>query len=211
MTNAEQDEQATPSADRLSRRSGWSNWTVLALLVLCFFLVVRFQPLHWAGCQDAPEPGKTLSQLRLQPLTGGTQPVTLADLSGQVVLVYFWGTWCPPCRTELARIADIERKFHDQPAFKLLAVSCGRGVKEDPAVLDYDTRVFLQQANITMPTYCDPENLSRQAVDEAVGFEYPTTLVLDRQGTIRGVWSGQADPGEDGEMRQLIARLLHGP
>jgi len=54
----------------------------------------------------------------------------------------------------------------------------------------------------------DPGQISRQAVDEAVGFQgYPTTLLLDRRGEIRGLWSGFR-PGDEAEMRQLIVQLL---
>ena len=75
-------------------------------------------------------------------------------------------------------------------------------------MLDYDTRVFLRQANIDMPTYADPGGATRRAAADAVGLEHlPTTLVLDRQGAIRGAWSG-ARSGDERQIRQLIGQLL---
>jgi len=208
MTDAHDADRAARPPDRPRSRPPWSRWTLLALVILCVLVMIHFQRPGSTGPQGVPGLGRTLARLELEPLTGSAQPVTLADLGGRVVLLNFWGTWCGPCRTELPHIADIERRFRDQPAFKLLAVSCGRGPQEDLAALDYDTRMFLQQANIDMPTYSDPGQISRQAVDEAVGFQgYPTTLLLDRRGEIRGLWSGFR-PGNEAEMQQLIVQLL---
>jgi len=208
MTDADEAALAARPPGSPRPRSPWSRWTILAFAILCLLVMIHFQRLGSTSPQGAPGLGKTLAKLELEPLTGSAQPVTLADLGGRVVLLNFWGTWCGPCRTELSHLADIERRFRDQPAFKLLAVSCGRGPQEDLAALDYDTRTFLQQANIDMPTYSDPGQISRQAVAEAVGFPgYPTTLLLDRRGEIRGLWSGFR-PGDEAEMRQLIVQLL---
>ena len=55
--------------------------------------------------QQAPGIGVPLAELRLQPLSGDGPPVSLADLRGSVVLLNFWGTWCPPCLRELPHIA----------------------------------------------------------------------------------------------------------
>ena len=181
----------------------WVNGRVLALIVLGCVLIVWFDPFHILR----PAGGK-LSQLDLQPLTGTEQSVTLADLTGQVVLLNFWGTWCPPCRRELPHIADLYQEFGGQTAFRLLAVSCGSGGPEDLAALRTDTSDLLDQANISMPTYADPDRISRQEVERVVGFEgYPTTLLIDRRGDIRRVWTGFV-PGNEVEMREMIAQLL---
>jgi thiol-disulfide isomerase/thioredoxin len=152
--------------------------------------------------------GRTLPRLELYPLTAEGGMVTLPDIRGRVVLLNFWGTWCPPCREELPHIAVVQRKFRGQNSFQLLAVSCGRGVHEDLEQLRADTQAFLDQQNFDLPTYADPNSITRNAVNEASRFDgYPTTLLLDRQGIIRRVWVGYR-PGVAGEMEESIARLL---
>jgi thiol-disulfide isomerase/thioredoxin len=184
------------------------HWIVLAAAVVGLCLAVYLRTFGSFGPTSAGGEAEKLARLRLQPLADAGQPVLLDDLSGRVVLLHFWGTWCNPCRIDLSHVADIERQHRDRTDFRVLAVSCGRGVAEDLGELDYETRVFLQQANIDMPVYADPGQVTRRAVDEAVGFEgYPTTILLDRRGNIRRVWHGPQGEGAR-ELPELVGELL---
>lgn len=152
--------------------------------------------------------GKHLSKIELVSLAGDGEAVSQGDLAGKVVLMTFWGTWCPPCRTEMPEIAELEKKFGEKPDFRLLAVSCGQGVEEDFEQLHGETRRYLLQERLVVPCYADPNGVTRNAVDEAAGFSgYPTTLILDRKGAIQGIWTGYR-AGATGEMERLIERLL---
>jgi thiol-disulfide isomerase/thioredoxin len=150
-----------------------------------------------------------LDELRLQPLTGDARPVSLADLRGRVVLLNFWGAWCQPCRIELPHIAELYKRRQSETDFILLAVSYGWSVEDQNIdALRRNTNALLTKMHITMPTYSDPGDVTRNAVGRAVGFEgYPTTLVLDRQGVIRGHWLGY-EPGQEREMASLVDKLL---
>ena len=194
----------TPQDDRLTKRSDWSNWTVLAMLVLCFFAIYYLVP-KFRG--DAAVEG--LSQLELQPLIGDQAPVELSDLTGRVVLLNFWGEWCRPCRVEFPHLAALREKFSDQKAFRMLSVSCGpQNGPEDLATLRHETELFLQQMGTDMPIYADPDFVSREAVNQLIGFEgYPTTLIIGRKGTVRGTWTG-FNPGDEAKMEALVAKLL---
>lgn len=143
----------------------------------------------------------------MQPLTGDAPAVSLAGLRGSVVLLNFWGPWCGPCREELPLIAEIYRRHRDDADFKLLAVSCGQGGGDnDLAPLRRETEALLKKMDIALPTYADPGEVTRDVVDDVAGFEgFPTTLLLDRQGVIRGIWLG---PAPEKEVEELIAGLL---
>ncbi len=197
----------TVERPQLAVRPPRRHWIVLAAAVAGLCLAVYLRTFGSFGPRSPGEERQTLTRLRLQPLAEAGQPVTLDDLSGRVVLLHFWGTWCPPSRSDLSYVAELERQYRDRTDFRVLAVSCGSGVTEDLGELDYETRVFLQQANIDMPVYADPGQVTRRAVDEAVGFEYPTTILLDRRGGIRRVWHGpQADGARD--LQKLVGELL---
>lgn len=195
---------STDQHDQLTRKTQLSNWTVLAMIVLCFFVIVRFRPF---AAQNAGE-DKTLAQLRLQPLSFEGQPVELADLAGRVVLVNFWETGSSPSRQALPHLAAVEKQFRGRPAFKFLSVVCGRRTMEDYPTLRRDTRAVMQQERLNLPIYADPGGISRSAVQQAVGLsDYPVTLILDRAGRIRKAWTG-FQPGVETEMQQLITALL---
>ncbi|NLX98567.1 MAG: TlpA family protein disulfide reductase [Rhodopirellula sp.] len=152
--------------------------------------------------------GKPLSALQLHPLTGAAEPVTLAELHGKVVLVNFWGTWCPPCRAEIPHLAKLRTKLIDRSDFRLLAVSCGEGGPEDLVELEAATQAYLEHARIDLPTYADPERTTRGAFDHAAGLNgFPTTFLLDREGVIRAVWEGYA-PGLVDTMEARVLELL---
>ena len=48
--------------------------------------------------------------------------VELAAFKDKVVLLDFWGTWCPPCVTAVPTLRDLQRK-HAKEAFVILSVS----------------------------------------------------------------------------------------
>jgi len=155
--------------------------------------------------------GRKLPELRLRPLTGTGPPVTLEDLSGQVVVVNFWSTRCGPCRRELPHLARLQEEHSARPDFRLLAVSCALHGQEDVEPLRAETSALLRALGIDVPTYADPGWVTRRALDEVDEFRgYPTTLVMDRQGVIRGVWVGFR-PRMPREIDRLLARLLAEP
>lgn len=158
--------------------------------------------------QEHPAMGQKLPHLELEPLTSAEEAVSLDDLQGKVVVVNFWGTWCPPCRLELPHLVELNEELKDDPGFQLLAVSCGPGTPEEIETLYEDTAAFLDQQGIEMPTYADPDYTARQAFNSIGGFQgYPTTFVLDGAGVIRGVWVGFTQKMPD-QIDALVKKLL---
>ena len=96
---------------------GLKAWDLLVTqprLVDESFDITRITPLA------APE-------FRLEQRDGS--PLTLASLRGQVLLVNFWATWCPPCRDEMPSMVQFARELtHRFPGrFRMLAVSVDEG------------------------------------------------------------------------------------
>jgi thiol-disulfide isomerase/thioredoxin len=159
--------------------------------------------------------GRRLPALELEPLAGAERRVTLVDLAGQVVLVNFWGPWCPPCREELPELASLCARLARDPRFRFLSVSClARGNEEDHLDdLREDTAAFLAARKLTLPTYADPRGVTRAAVKQLGAWSvYPTTILLDGQGVVRALWTGYG-PGVIEDMEKRIVHLLaeHGP
>ena len=194
-----------------SRRSPGRSWISLALLVAVILVYVVLvtnrarEPVGTVG----PSIGKRLPNLELVRLTGGDEAVSLDELAGKIVLLNYWGTWCPPCIRELPEIEALGEQFAERDDFRLLAVSCGQGADENLEVLREETDRFLQARGSKLATYVDPGAHSRQAMSVVLGVQiaYPTTVLLDREGRIRGLWQGY-DPRAVKEMRAEIEKLL---
>ena len=200
--------KASHPKDTLTKTTERSNWVVLAVIILCFVVIVQSRAFQSHNPQLGPAVGRTLDKLELKPLLADLKPVTLADLTGRVVLIHFWEASSSTSREALTHIAEIQRQFRGRPALRLLPVACPRDAGQTSGQLRSEVRDVLRQRKIDLPVYVDSNRISRAAVGRAIGSDdVPVTLILDRQGRIRGVWGGfRSGAGE--EMQKLIAELL---
>jgi cytochrome c biogenesis protein CcmG, thiol:disulfide interchange protein DsbE len=191
--------------------SGLTFWVAMAILAAGVLAVVLWLPspagrspaLHRAGV------GKSVASLDLRPLNFKGEPLRLEGLSGRVVVLNFWGTWCPPCQQELPHIVALASQYEGDQAVSVVPVSCGQGT--DPAAalpgLKKETEDLLARRGFSLRCYADPEQRSRESVFKLTGqAAYPTTVVLDGEGVVRGVWVG-FDPGDEREVAGLVAEL----
>ncbi len=122
------------------------------------------------------------------------EPVVLADLEGQVVLVNFWATWCGPCKLEMPGFQKLYDDKRDQ-GFTILGVSTDRGSWGDVST-------FLREREIDYPVV-----QTSAAADRAFGGirAIPTSFLIDRQGVIRHRIFGYMPPPA---LRIAVNRLL---
>ena len=208
-----------PTSEPLNEMRPQPRWPRLWILLagaaglLAVWLAMPTQPILRKSGARHPGVGKKLPALSLRPLTFAGDVVALDDVEGQVVVLNFWGTWCPPCQKELPHVAELARHYADSDRCRVLAVSCGDGRSgPDPTSslpeLQIETAQLLDATRIALPVYADPDARTRRAVQQTVGFDgYPTTLVLDSQGVVRGVWTGYG-PGDETEVAELVESLL---
>ena len=196
-------------ASRTALAAGMAVVAIIVLWVVAPFVLRELGEDR--AYEDHPAVGRQLPVVRLLPLTGSSPAVTSEALSGRVVLLHFWGTWCAPCRMEFPHLAELYERLRSHPGFLLLAVSCGQGRHEDLESLREDTAAFLESVGHELPTYADPEGRTRRAFSEVAGsLVFPTTAVIDAQGTIRGVWLG-FNPSFPNQIEALVRRLLQTP
>lgn len=115
--------------------------------------------------------------------------VDLAALRGKVVLVNFWATWCPPCRTEFPSLGRVRKRF-DPARFEVLAVNVGE---------DAET-VFSFTGHTAFPVLFDPDSKA-MAGWSVRGL--PTTFLVDRQGRL----AAKAVGGREFDDPDIIARI----
>lgn len=199
----------SPDRTAAGRSSQVYLWLALAAVAAVLFVTLLVAPRPASEARRHPAVGGRLEAVALQPLDEGPE-LTAAALSGKVVVLNFWGTWCPPCRQELPHVAELHEHFRRQADFRLVTVTCEAGPEEDLSALVDQTRRYLAAENLPLPVYTDRRAATRTAVAILLApaqFAYPTTLVLDRGGTVRGVWVGYR-PGDERQVRQLVDELL---
>jgi thiol-disulfide isomerase/thioredoxin len=73
-----------------------------------------------AGVSATAHEVSTLPKFKLTDLSG--RPLTAEQLAGRAVLVEFWATWCPPCRSTLEWLGTLKQNYGDKVAVVALAV-----------------------------------------------------------------------------------------
>jgi len=134
-----------------------------------------------AGCYSGSRPPHVGSPAKEFSVTDSDHTVSLNQYRGQIVLVNFWATWCPPCVEELPSLMTLQDRMK------------GRGVVVVGVSIDVDGDAyhrFLKLHGINFLTVRDPE----QKVAGMYGTSgWPETYIIDRQGVMRRKFVGPVD------------------
>jgi peroxiredoxin len=106
--------------------------------------------------------------------------VQLSNLRGKVVLVNFWASWCPPCRSEMPAMQQIYTEYGPDE-FVILAINNGR--QDNPS----DAEQFVNEKGLTFPILLDSDGLVSALYQV---HSLPTSFFIDREGIIREIVIG---------------------
>lgn len=187
-----------------------SHGSVPGRPVLLGVVVIAMGITAGSGCSDITPPhpavGRTVGGLPLVSLADGGRPAP--TFIGKVTLLNFWGPWCPPCRRELPGLVRLAGRLGNQPAFQLVAISCGGGVPENMAELAESTAQLLAAERLSLEAWADPDGRARQIAAATLGFSaFPTTYLVGPDATVRQVWVGYRSRDEADMARALVAIL----
>lgn len=100
------------------------------------------------------------------------ETITLSELKGNVVVINFWASWCPPCREEAAYLEATWRKYQDQGVVFI-------GV--DYADTDAEALAYLDEFDIT---YFNGPDIGTR-ISQAYNMQgVPETFVVGKDGII---------------------------
>jgi cytochrome c biogenesis protein CcmG, thiol:disulfide interchange protein DsbE len=172
----------------------WRIVETLVWVVVIVFAANRFWPQVAAALAIG---GSSVEGPPFEVTTLAGDPISLESLRGQVVLVNFWATWCPPCRIEMPGFERVYREKRDR-GFEIVALST-----EGPGTAAVER--FLEERGITFPVAM----ASREVVGDFGGVRgLPTSYLIDREGRVRHTVLGLfAEPA----LRMAVDRLLAEP
>jgi len=138
------------------------------LLVALVFLFLACTSQN-GGSETSVAPGFTLPDL-------SGKMAGLSDYKGQVVLLNFWATWCPPCRAEIPDLIALQEQYSSE-GFSILGVSL------DSADID-KVRQFSQERRITYRILYAGQEIHKISKDYGNIRGIPTSFLIDREGRI---------------------------
>lgn len=163
----------------------------LATLTHDLRILAGLPPDPHEASEPAPEIGHPAPDFSLHTPTGGT--LHLANLRGKVVVLNFWATYCPPCRSEMPELQSWYRRHR---AAGLVMV--GVNEREDTGAV----RDFTRSLRIWYPIALDQSGIAGSRYDLHV---QPTTVIIDRRGMVRSQWFGAIDQAY---LQKSVAPLL---
>jgi cytochrome c-type biogenesis protein CcmF len=123
-----------------------------------------------------PLAGQEAPDFRLALLDGGT--VSLKQLRGQVVLVNFWASWCPPCQEEMPALQATWEEFSDRGVSYI-----GIAYQDERASIDQTVAAF----GTTYPVGVD----AGDSIASLYGITgVPETFIVDQDGRVAYVHIG---------------------
>ena len=119
-----------------------------------------------------PEIIGTAQDFSLPDIDGNN--VSLTDFSGKVIILNFWATWCPPCRTEIPHFVELYDTYKDEGLVII-------GIDVDPTETPDVLKPFAAQYGIIYPLLLG----TKQVESQYGGIQsIPTTFIIDRNGDI---------------------------
>lgn len=146
----------------------------MKICCICLFLFALVSGCAWA---DGPKEGAPAPRVITRTLDGAS--IDTAALRGNVMIVTFWATWCPPCREEMPALEKFYDEHHGE-GLEILAISI-----DDAG----DEAKVRQLAS----AYRYPIALMADSKVDGFGriWVLPLTFVIDRKGILRKAdWTG---------------------
>jgi peroxiredoxin len=135
------------------------------------------------GCEAAGNTGARKGEVpppfSLEDLSGNK--VSLSDFQGRPVLLNFWASWCPPCRSEMS---ELQRVYAAQGEDGLVVLGVNTLYQDDIN----DVKKFVTEQQLTFPILLDSEGAVAVAYRVST---LPTSVFVGRDGKIHLIQIGQ--------------------
>ncbi len=182
--------EPAPTVSPVRTARDTSSLIAVGVLLLAAIFAGWYQTSGGARLSD----GTVAPAFTVKKFSGGD--VSLASLKGQVVVLNFWATWCPPCRDEMPYVVKLGTEFEHQ-GVTLVAASI-----DDPDTATEELEGFVGRMPALAPfaAYANGPLVAQYKVGPV-----PTTYVIGKSGSIYASVEGQVS---ESTLRRWITGAL---
>lgn len=148
--------------------------------------------LSFSPSEIKEEKRETLENYNWNLVNTENQNIDFNKMKGEVVLVNFWATWCPPCIAEMPSLENLYLDYGNKIQFMLVANDDARKVNS-----------FMKDKGYTMPVFYEESTTPALLQSSSI----PATYLIDKQGNIVIAKTGSADWNSE-KTRKIIDELL---
>jgi thiol-disulfide isomerase/thioredoxin len=116
------------------------------------------------------------------PVDGKGQPADMAPYRGKVLLVNLWATWCAPCIKELPSLGALQQELGGD-GFQVVTIAID---ERDPSKIE---PFLAKHGAATLPVLIDRDR-TIETVAQVIAL--PTSLLVDREGKVKAMVTGDA-------------------
>ena len=147
-----------------------------------------------SGSIQVPQEGFQAPDFSLSTLDG--EEFALSEFRGRAILVNFWATWCPPCRSEMPAMQQVYMDYGTDE-FVILAINSTYQDQSDKV------EAFINEGGLTFPVLLD---ITGEVSNRYQVHSMPTSFFIDPEGVINEIVIG--GPMSEALLRTRVDRLL---
>jgi thiol-disulfide isomerase/thioredoxin len=169
--------------------------TLIGLILFAIILVIAMTAYSRLSATYKPDnnaSGENTSQGNVKKIAAPDFTVTdaqgnevsLSDFKGKPVVLNFWASWCPPCKSEMPHFNAKYGEVKDDIVFMMVDLVDGQ--RETQA----KGQKYVDDNGFTFPVYFDNQ---QEAASKYGISSIPTSLFIDKNGDIVAGYQGAID------------------
>jgi thiol-disulfide isomerase/thioredoxin len=123
------------------------------------------------------------------------EKVNLEEYKGRVILLDFWGVWCPPCRKMLPKLVELNSEYKSK-GVSIIGVHVVSGFRGNEF-----TQKFSKNYKLNYPIWTSTREIEQRYQIKS----YPTMIIIDKKGQIREVIVGTQS---ERKVKKIFDKLL---